>query len=115
MQDPINVLAVTSRFLPHMPILHIFFPHGLPTIDTVVGNFSKDSNELFINDSTRIMMEKRDSGLYQVLYINNKQIIALRFDLVMGAVKGQTYLSWHDKGLFQLPVSYITALHQVEL
>jgi hypothetical protein len=79
---------------------------------TVVGNFGKDSNELFVNDTTHIMMEKKDSGLYQALYINNKQIIARRFDLVMGAVKGQTYLSWHDGGLYQLPVSYITALHR---
>jgi Cytochrome c554 and c-prime len=79
---------------------------------TVLGKFSKDSNELFINDSTRIMMEKRDSGLYQVLYIKNKQVTALRFDLVMGDVKGQTYLSWHEDGLFQLPVSYISALHR---
>jgi hypothetical protein len=79
---------------------------------SVMGKFSSDSNELFVNDSTRIMMEKRDSGLYQVLYIHNKQINALRFDLAMGSVKGQTYLSWHGKGLFQLPVSYITALHR---
>jgi hypothetical protein len=79
---------------------------------SVVGNFSKDSNELFVNDSTRIMMEKRDSGLYQVLYIKNKQIISRRFDLVMGAVKGQSYLSWHGSGLYQMPVSYITSLHR---
>ncbi len=79
---------------------------------SVMGKFSKDSNELFVNDSTRIMMEKRDSGLYQVLYIHNKQVTALRFDLAMGSVKGQTYLSWHGKGLYQLPVSYITALHR---
>lgn len=79
---------------------------------SIEGRFSKDSNELFVNDSTRIMMEKRDSGLYQVLYINNKEMISRRFDLVMGIVKGQTYLSWHGNGLFQLPVSYITALHR---
>jgi hypothetical protein len=79
---------------------------------SVMGSFSKDSNELFVNDSTRIKMEKRDSGLYQVLYINNKQTTARRFDLVMGSVKGQTYLSWYGDGLFQLPVSYITALHR---
>ena len=79
---------------------------------SVMGSFSKDSNELFVNDSARIMMEKRDTGLYQVLYINNKQITARRFDLVMGAVKGQTYLSWYGTGLFQLPVSYISALNR---
>src|SRR5450432_396310 len=79
---------------------------------SVMGSFSKDSNELFVNDSARIMMEKRDTGLYQVLYINNKQITARRFDLVMGAVKRQTYLSWYGTGLFQLPVSYISALNR---
>ena len=79
---------------------------------SVEGKFSKDSNELYVNDSTRIMMEKRDSGLYQVLYINNREMISRRFDLVMGVVKGQTYLSWHGNGLFQLPVSYISALNR---
>jgi hypothetical protein len=89
-----------------------FLSTRIASDSSVTGNFSKDSNELFVDDSTRIMMEKRDSGLYQVLYINNKQVFAYRFDLVMGAVKGQTYLSWHDKRLYQLPVSYITALHR---
>ncbi|HEY4936377.1 MAG TPA: multiheme c-type cytochrome, partial [Puia sp.] len=79
---------------------------------SVAGNFSKDSNELLINDSTRIMMEKRDSGLYQVLYIKNKPIAAHRFDLVMGSVKGQTYLYWKGNGFFQLPVSYFSELHR---
>ena len=59
-----------------------------------------------------MMMEKRDSGLYQVLYIKNREVTARRFDLVMGCVKGQTYLSWYGNGLFQLPVSYISALHR---
>jgi Cytochrome c554 and c-prime len=79
---------------------------------TVAGNFSKDSNELSINETTSIRMEKRDSGLYQVLYINNKETESHRLDLVMGVVKGQTYLYWRENGFFQLPVSYFTALHQ---
>jgi Cytochrome c554 and c-prime len=80
--------------------------------NTVAGSFAKDSNELFINDSTRMMMEKRDSGLYQVLYIKNKEITARRFDLVMGCVKGQSFLSWYGTGLFQLPVSYMNVLQR---
>ena len=79
---------------------------------SVAGNFSKDSNELSINETTLIRMEKRDTGLYQVLYIKNKEKESHRFDLVMGAVKGQTYLYWKENGFFQLPVSYFTALHQ---
>jgi hypothetical protein len=79
---------------------------------SVEGNFSKDSNELVINDSTKIVMEKRDSGLFQVLYSNNKTISAHRFDLVMGAIKGQTYLYREDDVFFELPVSYLTALNR---
>ena len=80
--------------------------------NTISGSFSKGSNELLINDSTEIRMEKRDSGFYQVLYTGNKETESHRFDLVMGAVKGQTYLYWKENGFFQMPVSYISALHQ---
>jgi Cytochrome c554 and c-prime len=80
--------------------------------NTIAGNFSKDSNELLINDAARIRMEKRDTGFYQTLYVDNKETESHRFDLVMGAVKGQTYLYWKGNGFFQMPVSYITALHQ---
>ena len=68
--------------------------------NTIRGSFSKGSNELQINDSTRIRMEKRDSGFYQVLYTGNKEIESHRFDLVMGAVKGQTYLYWKEERVF---------------
>jgi len=67
---------------------------------TIAGNFSKDSNELLIDDTTRIKIEKRDTGFYQVLYVGNKEIESHRFDLVMGAVKGQTYLYWKENGFF---------------
>jgi hypothetical protein len=80
--------------------------------NTIAGNFSKDSNDLLINDTIRIRMEKRNTGYYQVLYVKNKEIESHRFDLVMGAVKGQTYLYWKENGFFQLPVSYISSLRQ---
>jgi hypothetical protein len=79
---------------------------------SVDGNFSKDSNELLINDSTKIVMEKKDSGLFQVLYSNNKPVSAHRFDLVMGAIKGQTYLYLQNDSFFELPVSYFAALNR---
>jgi hypothetical protein len=79
---------------------------------TVNGRFSNDSNTLLVDDTSMIRMEKRDSGLYQVLYIKNKQTDARRFDLVMGSIKGQTYIYRKDSGFFQMPVSYFTALHQ---
>ena len=54
-------------------------------------------------------MEKRDSGYYQVAYINDKEKLAHRFDIVFGSGrKGQTYAYWINDYLFQLPVSYFT-------
>jgi hypothetical protein len=79
---------------------------------SVEGDFSKDSNELLINDSTKIVMEKKNSGLFQVLYHNNKPVSAHRIDLVMGAIKGQTYLYQQNDSFFELPVSYYAELNR---
>jgi hypothetical protein len=78
---------------------------------SIAGSFSKDSNSFIINDSTKIVMEERKGVPYQVLYIRDKEKRAERFDIVFGKAKGQTYLYWRGDLLFQLPVSYLTALH----
>jgi hypothetical protein len=80
--------------------------------NSVEGDFSKDSNLLVINDTTQIMMEKRDSGLYQVLYVNNRLVKERRFDLTMGSSLVQTFFYWQQDGFFQLPVFYFTSTHQ---
>jgi hypothetical protein len=52
-------------------------------------------------------MEERDSGLFQVAYLDNIAKQQARFDMVMGSgSKGQSYLSWLNNTVFQLPVSY---------
>ena len=58
-------------------------------------------------------MEKRDSGLFQVVYQNYQEKMALHFDVVTGSgAKGQSYLYWHDNSLFQMPISYYTMANQ---
>lgn len=79
---------------------------------TIQGNFAPGANTFTINAANKIMMEKRDSGLYQVYYKDGKEIEAHRFDIVFGSVKGETYLWWKENQLFQLPVSYSNELHQ---
>lgn len=81
------------------------------SLQTIAGSFSKDSNSFVVNDSVKIVMEKSGNDLQQVMYVNNKEREAHRFDIVLGSVKGQTYLYWKDGNLFQLPVSYFYALH----
>ena len=83
-------------------------PASLPAI---AGSFSKDSNSFIVNDSMKVIMEEREGIPYQVLYVNGKETKAERFDIIFGSAKGQSYLYWKGDLLFQLPVSYFTALH----
>ena len=89
-----------------------FLSTAIAGSNVIMGSFSRDSNKLIVNDSTTIVMEKKDSGFYQVLYVKDQPVLSRRFDLVMGSVKGQTYLSWFEQDMYQLPVSYITALNR---
>jgi hypothetical protein len=74
---------------------------------TVKGSFHKDSNTYFYSRQVKVVMEKRDSGLYQVAYDNDIEKQATRFDIVIGSGrKAQTYLYWFDDKVYQLPVSY---------
>ena len=93
---------------------HIHTAHYLTTRpalqEYIKGSFEAGKN-IFAYDSGRIVvMEKRDSGFYQVGYYKGSERIARRFDMVVGSgSKGQTYITRFQKQLYQLPVSYFTA------
>ncbi|ASU33561.1 cytochrome c3 family protein [Mucilaginibacter xinganensis] len=84
-----------------------FKASGPATDSTLQGNFNKGANELIFNPHLKVVMEKRDSGFYQTSYSNGKVEQSQRFDIVFGAVKGQSYAYWLANELFQLPVSYV--------
>lgn len=79
-------------------------------IHNIHGSFNGPRNVLTLTDGQKIVMEKRDNGLYQVGYVNGKQTKARRFDIRFGGVKAETYLYWQGLQLFELPVSYFKAL-----
>jgi hypothetical protein len=76
------------------------------TAKNVLGNFNVGHNSFVYDSITRVMMEQRDSGLYQVLYKNNQETEARRFDIVFGMRHAQTALYWLNDRTFELPVSY---------
>jgi hypothetical protein len=79
----------------------------------IKGSFEKGKNMYPYNPYRFIAMEKRDSGLYQVAYSNGIEKTARRFDIVVGSgAKGQTFLSWKGNKLFQLPITYFTAVNE---
>lgn len=80
---------------------------------SIKGSFAEGSNSFFFNPHVKMLMEKRDSGFYQVEYFDNQERKARRFDVTVGsATRGQTYLYWWGDTLFQLPITYFTALQE---
>jgi hypothetical protein len=80
--------------------------------NTVHGSFSDNLNVFILGPSQKVVMEKRSDGMYQTYYKNGKIIESRRFDIVMGGVKGESYLYWKGNTLNQLPVSYYSKQHE---
>ena len=66
------------------------------TVNNVLGNFNTGQNMFRYDSITKLQMEQRDSGLYQVLYKNNRPVLAKRFDIVFGTRHAQTALYWQN-------------------
>jgi hypothetical protein len=77
---------------------------------SINGSFMPGQNVYVLNNNTKIVMEKRDSGLFQVAYVNGKVVNEQRFDITIGGVKAESYLYRAGNSLFQLPVSHFKAL-----
>ena len=79
----------------------------------IIGSFEKDSNRFAYDAQNVVAMEQKDSSFYQVAYIDGVQKAAHRFDIVIGSgTMGQSFLSWRQNQLFQLPITYFTAANQ---
>ena len=96
---------------------HIHTAHYLTTRPAsekyIKGSFHPGRNSFAYDSGMVVVMEKRDSGLFQVGYYKGVEKIARRFDIVVGSgSKGQTYIYRSDNWLFQLPVSYFTAANE---
>src|SRR5206468_3484039 len=77
----------------------------------IIGSFSSGQNSFSYNPQTKIVMEDRDSGLFQVVYVDGKETEADRLDITFGAKHAQTFLYWQGNKTFELPVSYYTSVH----
>ena len=81
-------------------------------ISTVHGSFTEGFNVFNVSASQKIVMDKRGTGLFQTYFLNGKFQESHRFDIVLGGVKGESYLYWKGGELNQLPVSYYTTLNK---
>ncbi|MBL7702517.1 MAG: hypothetical protein JNM14_09715 [Ferruginibacter sp.] len=87
---------------------------GQPATENfITGRFSENSNGYYYTPDILVKMQKRDSGLYQVIYYRGEEKMAIRKDIVIGSgVMGQSFLNWRNDRLFQMPVTYFTAAAQ---
>lgn len=77
--------------------------------DVPLGSFEPGKNSFAFNPVGKVSMEKREDGYYQVEYLLGKEDRKSRFDITIGSGrKGQSYLSWRDSSLIQMPVTYFT-------
>lgn len=88
----------------HLKTAH-FNTSQLATKDKILGDFT-DSNILKLNDHIFYKMTDEDK-LYQSAFQDEKLVRKEPFDIIIGSgTKGQTYLYWNMKRLYQLPISY---------
>jgi hypothetical protein len=79
----------------------------------ILGSFKKGRNEFVFDKQIKVIMEKRDSGYYQVQYKDGKEIRKARIEIVVGTgKKGQSYLEWKGNHLVQLPITYFSSEKQ---
>jgi hypothetical protein len=80
---------------------------------SVMGSFEQGKNIHAYSPELFVEMQKRDSGLFQVVNFRGEEKMAMRFDFIIGSGEmGQSYLSWRNNKLYQLPVTYYTAAGQ---
>ena len=96
----------------HLGTAH--FQTSQPAIDKYIrGIFRPDSNSFRFPRNVEVKMEKRDSGYFQVAYVDGVEKRAERFDIVVGSgTKGQTSLHWKNNELTQLPITWFSEVHQ---
>jgi nitrate reductase cytochrome c-type subunit len=95
---------------------HQLTPHHLTSqfADSVSikGSFDEEKNTFFYNPELFVAMSMEHGQFIQTLYASNKKIKSKSIDLVFGSgVRGQTYLTWQDSSLFQLPIGYLTSVN----
>lgn len=82
------------------------------TDSTVLGSFNSPDNNFKFANGASVIMEKRDSGLYQVAYMDGQFQQAERFEIAIGSGrKAQTHVYFKGDQYYQLPISYLVSAH----
>lgn len=91
-----NAHGLTSKPLHGQELLKIFTP---------------DSNVFNFDARQKVVIEKRGGDVFQVAYVDGKEVRAEKFDMVFGSgEKAYTYAYWKGKKLYEQPLSYFSSI-----
>jgi predicted CXXCH cytochrome family protein len=79
--------------------------------ENILGDFDSRNHTFIYDKDTKLVMEKRNDSLYQVLYKNGKEVQAYRFEIVFGIKHAQTSVYWRENNTYELPISYYNSIH----
>ena len=81
------------------------------SVDFKPDVYNMDS--VFYGEQLSVSVNKNPDGFYQTAYSNGRLAGSHRMDIMMGSgKKGQTFLTWSDSSIYQLPLSYSFELNQ---
>jgi hypothetical protein len=81
--------------------------------NNIKGSFKKGENTYAYSSEIFLSMEKRANNFFQVAFFKGQEKKAMKFDMVIGSgVMGQSFLTWREHKLFQLPITYFTVANQ---
>lgn len=96
----------------HVHTAH-FLTSAITSDKNIKGSFETGKNIFRYNNGSLIAMEKRADSFCQVGYINGVEKKRQTFDIVIGSgTKGQSFASWQQTKLVQLPITYFTPAAQ---
>lgn len=80
---------------------------------SVKGSFEEGNNRYRYNQFMEVIMYREDNRYHQAALVNGMLTTSAPFDVVIGSGRnGQTYLTWLNNQLFQLPISYYAPAKQ---
>lgn len=78
-------------------------------IENIKGSFDEGKNEYHYSAVSSVKMERQNDSLFQTEYVMGERVKKHLIDMVVGSGrKGQSFLSWKNNSLVQLPVTYFT-------
>ena len=90
-----------------------FFDSRPADSTSIKGSFAEGENRYRYNQFMEVIMYKDEGKYMQAALVNGMLTTSAPFDVVIGSGRnGQTYLTWVNNQLFQLPISYYAPSRQ---